>query len=147
MSLDLKHEWILKQTSFVSFYPFDMSCLLLSRTHCTRNKKPFVLEKRKKTLKEAGSLWLSQGVIHHIYQDIQKGPVLTLIFNGILTWTCRLIYDTSSQDRVNNTNISFTLFLYVYTYTQTFGVTTPATHMKIVIFLQKTESRVENYWW
>ena len=110
MSLDLKHEWILKQTSFVSFYPFDMSCLLLSRTHCTRNKKPFVLEKRKKTLKEAGSLWLSQGAIHHIYQDIQKGPVLTLIFNGILTWTCRLIYDSSSQARVNNTNI-FILFI------------------------------------
>ena len=120
-----------------------MSCLLLSRTHCTRNKKPFVLEQRKKTLKEAGSLWLYQGVIHHIYQDIQKGPVLTLIFNGILTWTCRLIYDTFSQDRVNNTNIFiFSIILFICLYINTFWCDNRYKR----IFLSKGENRVENYW-
>ena len=43
---------------------------------------------------------LSQRAIYHVYSDIRKGPVLTLIFNGILTSTCRLIYDMRT-DRVN----------------------------------------------
>ena len=48
---------------------------------------------------------LSQRAIYHVYSDIRKGPVLTLIFNGILTSTCRLIYDMRT-DRVN-TNILY----------------------------------------
>ena len=114
MSLDLKHEWILKQTSFVLFYPFDMSRLLLSTHTARRIRNPsFGSEiERKKKLWRSFRAWgsWSEESIHHIYQDIQKGPVLTLIFNGILTWTCRLIYDSSSQARVNNTNI-FILFI------------------------------------
>ena len=83
----------------------DFLCLIVSirhvllafvYTHCTKNKKPFVSEIEKKTPKELQILRLAEWAIHHIYQDIQKGPVLTLIFNGILTWTSRLIYDTTS---------------------------------------------------
>ena len=135
MSLDLKHEWILKQTSFVLLYPFDMSCLpAFVYRHCTMNKKPFVLERdKKKTMKELRSLWLAHWAIHHIYQDIQKGPVLTLIFNGILTWTCRLIYDTLVrtgsiiQIFLYFSSITLYMFMFIHKYAiryRLFGVTT-----------------------
>ena len=82
-----------------------LACFLLSRYTAWWIRNPSSQRETKKTMKELRSLWLAQWVIHHIYQDIQKGPVLTLIFNGILTWTCRLIYDMRT-DRVN-TNILY----------------------------------------
>ena len=134
----------------------DFLCLILSIRHvllafvstrCTKNKKPFLrLRDRKKKLWRSFRAWgsWSEESIHHIYQDIQKGPVLTLIFNGILTWTCRLIYDTFSQDRVNNTNIFiFSIILFICLYINTFW----CDNRYIRIFLSKGENRVENYWW
>ena len=75
--------------------------------------------------------WLTHWAIHHIYQDIQKGPVLTLIFNGILTWTCRLIYDTlvrtGSIIQIFLYFSSITLYMFIHKYAiryRLFGVTT-----------------------